>query len=68
MADYRIYPFDKKGHFICSLDVTCDSDAEARELAIQFLFYGQQAEVWIGTRLVGRVSAFAREQENVWVV
>ncbi len=61
MAEYRIYPLDKEGRFICGLDVTCDSDTEVRELAQQFLFDGQQAEVWIGARLVGRVSAASAE-------
>ena len=59
MPDYRIYPLCNGGHIISGVDATCDDDQDACVQAQQMLegTRSNQAEVWIGTRCVGKVGA-----------
>ncbi len=68
MADYRIYPLDERGGLTRGEDVSCGNDTEACKLAQQFLKGNQQAEIWIGTRLVGRVVAMIPLHGEGWLM
>ena len=55
MAEYRIYLLGFSGEIRSGSDAICSSDDEAHCVAQRMLDAGGQAEVWSGTRLVGRV-------------
>ena len=57
MADYRIYLLCNGGHIASGVDATCNDDQDACVQARQMLdgTRSNQAEVWIGTRCVGKV-------------
>ena len=57
MPDYRIYRLNEAERIVSGNDATCENDAEAFEVARQGLAPGQNAEVWSGTRCLGRVAA-----------
>ncbi len=56
MTEYRIYLLDGSGRIVKAYDETCDRDAGAFEAARGILPAGGEAEVWQGTRCLGRVS------------
>ena len=56
MADYRIYPLNPDSSISSASDARCLNDQEALDLAQRLATVGTTSEVWIGTRLVGRVS------------
>jgi hypothetical protein len=56
MIEYRIYLLDGGGRIVKGFDETCESDDEAIEAARGMLPAGGEAEVWQGTRCLGRVS------------
>ena len=57
MPRYRIYLLDAGGSFRSRGDDECGDAAAANELATTVLKQNGQAEIWIGTRRVGLVSA-----------
>ncbi len=57
MREYRIYPLSPAGGLAGALDVRCDDDGRAFEVARQRLRPGQKAELWYGARYMGRVVA-----------
>jgi hypothetical protein len=64
MAHYRIYLLDDYGRIFVGSDAECVGDAEALDRAAETLadvgHLSDQAEVWIGARSVGLVSAPAK--------
>ena len=59
MPDYRIYLLHDNEHIASGAGATCDDDQDACVQAQQMLDGSSynQAEVWIGTRCVGKVAA-----------
>jgi hypothetical protein len=57
MPMYRIYLLDAEGGFRSRDDHYCPGDGAARDLAMALLPADGRAEVWIGTRRVGLISA-----------
>jgi hypothetical protein len=55
MANYRIYHLDGAGRILSGSDAQCTNDQEACAAAESGLKAREQAEVWVGTRCVGRV-------------
>ena len=60
MADYRIYILDIEGKVGVGTDCDCENDGHARRTAQAMLLGTQEAEVWLGARKVGRVSALIK--------
>lgn len=56
MPSYRIYMLGHDGRILSGRNITCANDEDAREAAQWGLSGGGEAEVWIGTRCLGRVS------------
>jgi hypothetical protein len=54
MPGYRAYLLDKEGHIVTYRPIEADSDAEALEIAKQFV-EGNDVEVWLLDRKVGRL-------------
>lgn len=59
IADYRIYLLDGDGRIVTGSGVSCGDDQDACVQAQQMLdgTSSNQAEVWTGTRCIGRVAA-----------
>ena len=57
MAHYWIYMLDRAGRILTGSDVACDSDESAFAWAATALGNDARAEVWEGTRWVGRLSS-----------
>jgi hypothetical protein len=54
MAGYRAYLLDKEDHITAYRPIEADSDAEALEIAKQFV-ERHDVEVWLHDRKVGRL-------------
>jgi hypothetical protein len=54
MPGYRAYLLDKEGHIVAYRPIEADSDAEAMEMAKQFV-EGNDVEVWLLDRKLGRL-------------
>jgi hypothetical protein len=54
MAGYRAYLLDREGHIAAYKPIEANSDAEAMEIAKQFV-HGCDVEVWLNDRKVGRL-------------
>lgn len=58
MTPYRIYMIDSDGHIYAPpVELECHSDHAAMTLAPALVEHHKLVEVWLGERLVGRVSA-----------
>ncbi len=55
MNDYRIYQMDATGSIVGGLDVNCESDEAACEMARWLIGLHERSEVWSGARCVGQV-------------
>jgi hypothetical protein len=55
MAGYRAYLLDKDDHITAYKPIEANSDAEALEIARQFVDGGYAVEVWLNDRKVGRL-------------
>jgi hypothetical protein len=55
MAGYRAYLLDEENHIAASRPIEADSDAEAMEMAKQYV-KGNDVEVWLLDRMVGRLA------------
>lgn len=56
MDHYRIYALNTAGRIVSGHDAMCDDDQAACGAASGLLEAGQDAEVWLGARRVGRVA------------
>ena len=56
MTNYRIYMLDRTGRVVTGSDADCRDDATALGWAATTLGTDVRAEIWQGTRCVGRVS------------
>jgi hypothetical protein len=54
MPGYRAYLLDEEGHIVTYRPIEADSDAEALEIAKQFV-QRNDVEVWLLDRQVGRL-------------
>ncbi len=59
MIHYRVYKMHRCGGLRSGHDVICASDEDARRRAAGLVMDDTQAEVWQGTRCLGRVTAAA---------
>ena len=59
MGHYRIYLLDNEGHVASGSGATCDTDQDACAQAQQILDDSDrdQAEVWIDTRCISKITA-----------
>ena len=55
LIHYRIYLLNPDGSIASGSDATCVDDDGARALACTMLGIYQQAEIWAGTRSLGKV-------------
>lgn len=64
MIPYRVYTIGPDGH-ICAppIELECHSDHAAMAIAPTVMKHYKIAEVWLGERLVGRVSAGAVHED-----
>jgi hypothetical protein len=60
MALYRIYLLDAKGGFRSRDEHDCPDDDAAHQLAMTLRPEYGRAEIWIGTRRIGLISAESR--------
>jgi hypothetical protein len=56
IAHYRIYLLDGIGTILSAVDTDCPDDATVRVTVHGLLRANDEAEIWQGTRLLGRVS------------
>jgi hypothetical protein len=59
MPSYRIYLMDEVGTITSRVDHECADDIAATKLAVTLLPQRAQAEVWLGTRIIGSICAAA---------
>jgi hypothetical protein len=64
MIGFYIYLLDDAGHIRDRIDEICASDADALRIAADRLAPGQTAEIWIGARRLGQVTALAKVQDS----
>ena len=58
MASYRIYPLGADDHISAPPhDVECASDDEACAMAAELIGPHPAVEIWVGSRVVGRLTA-----------
>lgn len=55
MTRYRVYFLQHGAKIETGVDLDCDSDREALDRASQWETVGKHAEIWSGTRCLGRV-------------
>lgn len=59
MAEYDFHVLDGRGSVVGICHAVCPDDENARALATRVAAPDRQAEVWSGTRFLGRVSPFS---------
>ena len=64
MVGYRIYTLDHAGHVVSGMDADCETDEAAFAFAATALGPGARAEIWQGTRRLGKVSESTQPLES----